>query len=117
MPFANLKVPAGTISAEQKRLIVDRVTDLYVEIYGERARAGTMVLVEEVADGGWGIGGGVLTAAMLEDSPPDAQGGEASRSPGCVADCHVAPAPDGAGAHPNVALHGMLAFHGRFTRH
>ena len=69
MPFANFKVPAGTLDERQKELIVTRATELYVEIYGERARAGTMVLVEEVADGGWGIGGGVLTLAMLRRSP------------------------------------------------
>jgi 4-oxalocrotonate tautomerase len=65
MPFANFKVPAGTITAEQKDRIVQRATDLYAEIYGDRARATTLVLVEEVTDGGWGIGGRVLTAAML----------------------------------------------------
>ncbi|MEV0637084.1 4-oxalocrotonate tautomerase family protein [Streptomyces sp. NPDC050619] len=69
MPFANFKVPAGTLDEKQKEKIVTRTTELYVEIYGERARAGTMVLVEEVADGGWGIGGNVLTLAMLEQSP------------------------------------------------
>ena len=37
MPFANFKVPEGTLTAEQKELIVHSVTDLYVEIYGERA--------------------------------------------------------------------------------
>jgi 4-oxalocrotonate tautomerase len=66
MPFANFKVPAGTLTAEQKELIVHRATDLYAEIYGERARPNTMILVEEVADGGWGIGDHVLTLAMLE---------------------------------------------------
>ncbi|HEY3632940.1 MAG TPA: 4-oxalocrotonate tautomerase family protein [Jatrophihabitantaceae bacterium] len=65
MPFANFKVPAGTLTAEQKEQIVHRATELYVDIYGERARPTTMVLVEEVADGGWGIGDRVLTAAML----------------------------------------------------
>jgi 4-oxalocrotonate tautomerase len=65
MPFANFKVPAGTLTAEQKEHIVHRATDLYAEIYGERARPNTMVLVEEVADGGWGIGDNVLTRAML----------------------------------------------------
>lgn len=68
MPFANFKVPAGTLSAEQKAHIVHRTTDLYAEIYGERARANTMVLVEEVTDGGWGIGDNVLTLAMLQDT-------------------------------------------------
>lgn len=66
MPFANFKVPEGTLTAEQKELIVHRVTELYAEIYGERARANTMVLVEEVSDGGWGIGDLVLTRAMLQ---------------------------------------------------
>jgi 4-oxalocrotonate tautomerase len=65
MPFANFKVPAGTLDAQQKEKIVHRATELYVELYGERARAGTMVLVEEVADGGWGIGDQVLTLAVL----------------------------------------------------
>jgi 4-oxalocrotonate tautomerase len=39
---------------------------MYVDVYGERAREGVMVLVDEVADGGWGIRGDVLTLAMLE---------------------------------------------------
>lgn len=81
MPFANFKVPAGTLSAEQKQTIVHRTTELYAELYGERARAGTMVLVEEVADGGWGIGDQVLTLAMLGGpGGPDGPGGGGSGS-------------------------------------
>ncbi|MFI2205083.1 tautomerase family protein [Streptomyces sp. NPDC020192] len=71
MPFANFKVPAGSLDEQQKELIVTRTTELYVEIYGERARAATMVLVEEVTDGGWGIGGGVLTLAKLQEPSED----------------------------------------------
>ena len=70
MPFANFKVPAGTLTAEQKQTIVTRVTDLYADLYGDRARANTMVLVDEVVDGGWGIGGGVLTLADLTEPQP-----------------------------------------------
>lgn len=66
MPFANFKVPAYTLTAEQKEQIITRTTDLYAEIFGDRARATTVVLVEEVADAGWGIGGGVLTLAKIE---------------------------------------------------
>ncbi len=51
---------------EQKQTIVTRVTDLYADLYGDRARANTMVLVDEVPDG-WGIGGGVLTLADLTE--------------------------------------------------
>jgi 4-oxalocrotonate tautomerase len=68
MPFANFKVPAGSLTAEQKEIIVHRATEIYAEIYGDRARPNTMVLVEEVADGGWGIGDTVLTLAMLQDN-------------------------------------------------
>lgn len=66
MPFANLKVPAGTVTEDQKRDLVEQVTGLYVGLYGERARPTTMVLVDEVVDGGWGVGGHVLTRAMLQ---------------------------------------------------
>lgn len=79
MPFANFKVPAGTLTAEQKELIVHRATDLYAEIYGERARPNTMILVEEVPDGGWGIGDQVLTLAMLQAPAPQAPEPQASQ--------------------------------------
>jgi len=69
MPFANFKVPADTLTAERKAQIITRTTDLYAEIYGEHARATTLVLVEEVPDGGWGIGGDVLTLAKLQQTP------------------------------------------------
>ncbi len=71
MPFANLKVPEGLLDAEQKQEMVDTVTDMYARVFGERARATTMVLVDEVVDGGWGIGGRVLTAAMLNADQAD----------------------------------------------
>ena len=66
MPFANLKVPAGTLSARQKDELVGRVTDLYAALFGDAVRDNTMVLVDEVVDGGWGIRGEVLTLAKLK---------------------------------------------------
>jgi 4-oxalocrotonate tautomerase len=68
MPFANFKVPAGSLTAQQKETIVHRATQLYVDVYGERARATTLILVEEVPDGGWGIGDNVLTLAMIQQT-------------------------------------------------
>jgi 4-oxalocrotonate tautomerase len=65
MPFANLKVPADTLTPESKQKLIDAVTNAYADVYGERARANTLVLVEEVVEGGWGLGGTVLTAEML----------------------------------------------------
>ncbi|MEV4177861.1 4-oxalocrotonate tautomerase family protein [Nonomuraea sp. NPDC049709] len=66
MPFANLKVPAGTLTAEQKEDLIVKVTDLYCATFGDAVRGNTMVLVDEVADGGWGIRGEVLTLAKIE---------------------------------------------------
>lgn len=65
MPFANLKVPAHTLTAQSKKVLVDAVTEAYVTVYGEAARANVLVLVDEVPDGGWGLGGNILTADML----------------------------------------------------
>ncbi|WP_328994554.1 tautomerase family protein [Kribbella sp. NBC_01245] len=66
MPFANLKVPAGTLSAEQKEILITKVTSLYAETFGPEVIPSTMVLIDEVVDGGWGMAGEVLTLAKLQ---------------------------------------------------
>lgn len=53
MPFANFKVPEAALSKSQKEEIVHKTTDMLVGYFGEQARAHTMVLVEEVKDGGY----------------------------------------------------------------
>ncbi len=54
MPFANFKVPERALSAAQKEDLVHKTTTLFVELFGEAVRPYTMVLIEEVADGGYG---------------------------------------------------------------
>jgi 4-oxalocrotonate tautomerase len=66
MPFANLKVPAGTLTAEQKEKLITQVTDMYAATFGDGVRDNTMVLVDEVVDGGWGLRGEVLTLAKIQ---------------------------------------------------
>jgi 4-oxalocrotonate tautomerase len=65
VPFANFKVPEGTLSAEQKEEIIHKTTDLFAEYFGEGVRPFTMVLVDEVVDGGWGRADETLTLAKL----------------------------------------------------
>jgi Uncharacterized protein, 4-oxalocrotonate tautomerase homolog len=65
MPFANYKLPQGMVTAEQKAEIIQTTTNLLVKLYGESARATTIVLVDEVADGGWGRGGQVFDLAAV----------------------------------------------------
>lgn len=53
MPFVNIKVPEAALNRAQKEEIVHRATNLLVDYFSESARAHTMVLIEEVKDGGY----------------------------------------------------------------
>lgn len=53
MPFVNIKIPEAALSRAQKQEVVHRVTDLVVDYFTEAARPHTMVLIEEVKDGGY----------------------------------------------------------------
>jgi 4-oxalocrotonate tautomerase len=61
MPFVNVKVIEGVFDADQKRRIVERLTDTMVEIEGESMREVTWVVLEEVRSGDWAIGGKALS--------------------------------------------------------
>ena len=54
MPFANLKMPEAALTKAQKEEIIHRVTAMFVEYFGEAVRPNSMVLIEEVPDGGYG---------------------------------------------------------------
>lgn len=62
MPFIQIKVVAGVFTAEQKREIVERVTEAMVAIEGDCMRRLTWCVVEEVPSGAWGIGGETVTS-------------------------------------------------------
>jgi 4-oxalocrotonate tautomerase len=61
MPFINVKLVENVFTPEQKREMVERLTDTMVEIEGENMRPVTWVLIEELTSGDWGIGGSPLT--------------------------------------------------------
>lgn len=61
MPLINVKLIENVFAPEQKREIVERLTETMVSIEGENMRGVTWVVVEEVKSGEWGIGGNVLT--------------------------------------------------------
>ncbi len=54
MPFANYKLPEASLNREQKEDLIHQTTELMVSFFGEVVRPTTMVLVEEVKDGGYG---------------------------------------------------------------
>ena len=61
MPLINVKVIEGVFDADQKRQIVERLTDTMVGIEGENMRGVTWVVLEEVKSGDWAIGGKALS--------------------------------------------------------
>jgi 4-oxalocrotonate tautomerase len=63
MPLINVKLIEGVFSSDQKREIIERLTDAMVSVEGENMRQVTWCVVEEVKSGEWGIGGNALTTA------------------------------------------------------
>jgi 4-oxalocrotonate tautomerase len=61
MPLIHVKLIEEVFSSEQKREIIERLTDAMVEVEGENMRAVTWVIVEDVHSGEWGMGGKAVT--------------------------------------------------------
>jgi 4-oxalocrotonate tautomerase len=60
MPLVEIKVFAGEFTADERRRIIESVTDTMVRFTGESIRPHTWVLISEVPDGSWGVGGAAL---------------------------------------------------------
>ncbi len=60
MPLIEVKVIEGDFSDQQKEEMVEKVTEAVVSVEGENLRDKTVVLVEEIKSGDWGIGGKTL---------------------------------------------------------
>jgi 4-oxalocrotonate tautomerase len=65
MPFVNVKIIEGVFGADEKRQIVEGMTEAMVAIEGENMRGVTWVVVEEVKSGDWAIGGQSLTTEAV----------------------------------------------------
>ena len=61
MPLINVRLIEGVFTPQQKRTIVERLTETMVEIEGESLRPVTWVVIDEVKSGNWAIGGKPLT--------------------------------------------------------
>ena len=59
MPFTTIKIIEGVFSNDQKAQLIDKVTEAMVEVEGEDMRHLTWVVIEEVKQGNWAIGGKV----------------------------------------------------------
>jgi 4-oxalocrotonate tautomerase len=61
MPFVNIKITKEGATPEQKAELIRGVTDLLVKVLHKNPRT-TVVVIEEVETGNWGIGGETVTA-------------------------------------------------------
>ncbi len=62
MPMVKISLIENVFSKEQKREMIEKVTDAMVSIEGESMRGVTWVILEEILEGDWGIGGQGLTS-------------------------------------------------------
>ena len=61
MPLVNVRLIEGVFNDDEKRQMIEKLTDAMVEIEGENMRQVTWVVIDEVKSGDWGLGGQALT--------------------------------------------------------
>ena len=66
MPLVTVKLIEGVFTPTQKQEMVRKLTDTMVAIEGENLRPVTLVVIEEVKSGDWGVGGKPLTVSDVK---------------------------------------------------
>jgi 4-oxalocrotonate tautomerase len=66
MPLVNVQIIENVFTPEQKKQIIEKITDAMVSIEGEALRGVTWVKIDEVKEGNWGIGGRALHASDVQ---------------------------------------------------
>jgi 4-oxalocrotonate tautomerase len=67
MPLVQIHAIKGVFSPETKKKIIEKVTDAMVQVEGENLRRVTVVTIDEIASGDWGIGGKPLTTEAVKE--------------------------------------------------
>ena len=65
MPLIQVKLIEEVFTPAQKKEIITKLTDAMVAIEGENLRPYTLVTVEDVRSGDWGVGGKTLTTGEV----------------------------------------------------
>ena len=60
MPLVTIKAPEAVFTDDQKRTMIERVTEAMIEVEGEDFRDKTWVVDEEVPQQSWAIGGELI---------------------------------------------------------
>ncbi len=66
MPLVTIKAPENVFTAQQRRAMINKVTEAMIEIEGEELRDKTWVIYEEVPADRWAIGGSLIGTQSLD---------------------------------------------------
>lgn len=66
MPLIQVKVFEDELNHEQSKTLIDKITDAVTEVTSEKLRDVTWVIIDEVRNGNWGVGGNVLGLADVK---------------------------------------------------
>lgn len=61
MPYVNIRITKEGATPEQKKQLIQGVTDLLADVLGKNPKT-TFVIIDEVDTDNWGIGGEAVTA-------------------------------------------------------
>jgi 4-oxalocrotonate tautomerase len=61
MPLVNVRLIEGVFTPAQKQEMIRKLTDTMVAIEGDNMRELTLVVLDEVKSGDWGVGGKSFT--------------------------------------------------------
>ena len=67
MPQIDVHLVKDVLNAEQKKLVIQKLTDAMASVAGENLRGAIWVKIVEVNSGEWGIGGKPLTTEAVKE--------------------------------------------------
>jgi len=67
MPQIDVHLIKDVLNAEQKKQVIEKLTDAIISIAGENLRGATWVKIFEINSGEWGIGGKPLTTEAVKE--------------------------------------------------
>jgi 4-oxalocrotonate tautomerase len=71
MPLVDIKIIEGVFSEEEIKKLIKDVTDVVVSFMGENLRSFTLVVVQEVKSGSWGVGGQAIGLEEIKTMQAD----------------------------------------------
>jgi 4-oxalocrotonate tautomerase len=67
MPLIEVKVFKDELTSEQTQALIQKITDAVAIVTSPKLRPVTWVVVQEIKDGNWGVGGEALTLAEVKN--------------------------------------------------